>query len=54
MTAYLIQFKHTVYCQGRDDVTEMRIVYAVTFHEATLKLKRVYKSATDFVNLTIQ
>ncbi len=54
MKAYLIQFKHTVYCQGWDNITEQRLVYAASFVEARGILRQKFDDARDFVNLTIE
>jgi len=51
---YLIRFTYDHYCQGYEDAQETVLVYACDFEYACYRIKRAYKNARDFENLTIQ
>jgi hypothetical protein len=53
MNIFLIRFRYTGWCQGPDDRTETILVYADSFHEACMKLKRRYGDIENIENLTL-
>ena len=51
---YLIRFTYDHYCQGYEDAQETVLVSSVSFAGACLKIKRNYKNAREFENLTLK
>ena len=51
---FLVSYTDILYCQGWDTVRGLQLlVYADTFDEACAKIKKKYKDARDFENLTL-
>lgn len=51
---YLISFTYDHYCQGYENVELTVLVYACSFNYACDKIKKKYRNARDFENLTIE
>jgi len=50
---FLIECHYEYYCQGYEDTYGSFLVYAASFEEACLKLKRCLNKASRFVNHTV-
>ena len=50
---YLVTFTYDAYCQGYEEATENRLVYASTFDQACNVIKLSFYNARDFQNSTL-
>jgi hypothetical protein len=50
---YLVTFTYDAYCQGYEEATEDRLVYASSFEQACNVIKLDFLNARDFQNSTL-
>jgi hypothetical protein len=53
LKAYLVTFTYDAYCQGYEEATEDRIVYANTFEQACNVIRMNFCNARAFQNSTL-
>jgi hypothetical protein len=53
LKAYLVTFTYDAYCQGYEEATLDRLVYASSFEQACNVIKLDFYNARDFQNSTL-